>query len=253
MYSGGRTLADFWENWKTRVFRFWEKSEKVGPTSRPRFGAFQIAVSRARAVKNILAGPDGSGAPPEPSGPARIFFMARARETVIWNALRAWWKPAEKYEKTGPPNTTKNQKMQEIHPRGLRFWAWGASFGVFRWVKRGPHVPKLLWHVCFPSENTKRPVCSVPGADRTKLPFAPLRKSFAHTSPGQQSWAQIIQQNRARPAGLERCAPKVSAKVRRATSFYPPQGQRKQVALCSLIKNTRATAILGRADPVSPT
>ena len=86
MYSGGRTLADFWENWKTRVFRFWGKSEKVGPTSRPRFGAFQIAVSRARAVKNILAGPDGSGGPPEPSGSARIFFSVRTRETTIWNA-----------------------------------------------------------------------------------------------------------------------------------------------------------------------
>ena len=80
MYSGGRTLADFWENWKTRVFRFWEKSEKVGPTSRPGFGAFQIAVSRARAVKSILAGPDASVGPPEASGPARMLFWDRVRE-----------------------------------------------------------------------------------------------------------------------------------------------------------------------------
>ena len=88
MYSGGRTLADFWETWKTRVFRFSEKSEKVGPTSRPGFGAFQIAVSRARAVKNILAGPDGSEGPPEPSGPARILLTARARETAIRNGAK---------------------------------------------------------------------------------------------------------------------------------------------------------------------
>ena len=164
MYSGGRTLADFSQILKTRVFRFWENP-----------------------------------------------------------------------------------------PGGLRFWAWRASFRVFRLVKQGPHAPKLLWHVCFSSENTKRPVCSVPGADRTKLPFAPLRKPLAHTSPGRQSWAQIIQQNMARPAALERCAPKVSAKARRATSFYPLQGRSKQVSWCSPMKNTRATAILGRADPVSPT
>ena len=164
MYSGGRTLADFGENLKTRVFRFWE-------------------------------------------------------------ILTNW----------------------------PRFRAWRTSCRVFRWMKRGPHAPKLLRRVCFSSENTKRPVCSVPGANRTKLPFAPLRKPLAHTSPGEQSWAQIIQQNRARPAAPERCAPKVSAKVRRATSSYPPQGLSKQVSLCSLMKNTRATAILGRAYPVSPT
>ena len=94
MYSGGRTLADFWENWKTRVFRFWEKSDKVGPTSRPRFGAFQTVVSRARAVKNILAAPDGSGGPPEASGPAQMFFLVpRARGGGISHGVggaRAW-------------------------------------------------------------------------------------------------------------------------------------------------------------------
>ena len=31
MYSGGRTLADFGENWKTRVFQFSPKSAKVLP------------------------------------------------------------------------------------------------------------------------------------------------------------------------------------------------------------------------------
>ena len=63
-------------------------------------------------------------------------------------------------------------------------------------VKRGPHAPKLLWHVCFSSENTKRPVSCFPGANRTKLPLGPSQKPLAHTSPGRQSWAQIIQQNR---------------------------------------------------------
>ena len=164
MYSGGRTSADFWENRKTRVFRFWE-------------------------------------------------------------ILTNW----------------------------PRFRAWRTSCRVFRWMKRGPHAPKLLRRVCFSSENTKRPVSCFPGADRTKLPLVPSRKPLAHTSPGRQSWAQIIQQNSARPAGLERCAPKVSSKVRRATSFYPLWGLCKQVSLCSLMKNTRATAILGRAYPVSPT
>ena len=162
MYSGG-TLADFWENWKTRVFRFWGN-----------------------------------------------------------------------------------------RPGGLRFWAWRTSCRVFRVVKRGPHAPKLLWHVCFSSENTKRPVCFVPGADRKKLPLVPSRKPLAHTSPGRLSWIQIIQQNRARPAALEKCAPKVSAKVRGATSFYPPQGSNLQVSWCSPMKNTRAATILGRADPVPP-
>ena len=42
-------------------------------------GAFQMAVSRARSIKNILVGPDGPCGPPEPSGPARMIFGMRWR------------------------------------------------------------------------------------------------------------------------------------------------------------------------------
>ena len=72
-------------------------------------------------MKNILACPDSSAGPPEPSGPARIFFTARARETALSNAPRAWRKPGEKYEKTGSPPIAKNQESQEIRPGGLQF------------------------------------------------------------------------------------------------------------------------------------
>ena len=90
----GEDFGGFLGKLENPGFQVLGKSEKVGPTSRPDFGAFQIAVSRARPIKNILAGPHGSGGPPEPSGPARIFFTGRARETAIWNAPRASRKSA---------------------------------------------------------------------------------------------------------------------------------------------------------------
>ena len=167
------------------------KSEKVGPTSRPDFGAFQMAVSRARPLKNILAGPDGSGGPPEPSGPAGIFFMGRARETAIWNAPRARRKSTNNCEKVGPPQHVKIQESWEIGAGRAISGAWRASCRVFRWVKRGPDAPKLLRRVCFSPENTKRPRASPLGAHGTKFHFWSSRKPLAHACAGRQSRAHF--------------------------------------------------------------
>ena len=49
------------------------------PDFRQAGGTFQIAVSRTRPVKNILAGPDDSGGPPEPSETARMLFGVRPK------------------------------------------------------------------------------------------------------------------------------------------------------------------------------
>ena len=49
------------------------------PDLRQAGGTFQIAVSRTRPVKNILAGPDDSGGPPEPSETARMLFGVRPK------------------------------------------------------------------------------------------------------------------------------------------------------------------------------
>ena len=48
----------------------------------------QIAVSRPRAGKKILVGPDGSDTPSEPSGPTRILFMDRARAPAYLKSPR---------------------------------------------------------------------------------------------------------------------------------------------------------------------
>ena len=51
-------------------------------------GALQIAVSRARAARNFLAVPDGSGGPPERAGPARIFFMGAQKNLEVLTVPR---------------------------------------------------------------------------------------------------------------------------------------------------------------------
>ena len=81
--AGGWTLSVFRENWKTRVSGFWEnltnRRQAQGPP--PRCHKFP---PRARgSKKNILAVPDVSGSPPGASGPARMFFMGRAREGAV--------------------------------------------------------------------------------------------------------------------------------------------------------------------------
>ena len=80
MYSGGRPLADFGETW---VFGFLGNSEKVAPGAGSSYLVSKTAPSRARPLKNILAGLDGLGGPPEPSGPVRMFFMGRGREGAV--------------------------------------------------------------------------------------------------------------------------------------------------------------------------
>ena len=83
MYSGGGTLSGFWQNAKTVFSSFSAKMAFFPSPPRVRRGTVQIAVSRARSIKNILTGPDGPDAPSEPSGPARIFFIGRARESEV--------------------------------------------------------------------------------------------------------------------------------------------------------------------------
>ena len=58
------------------------------PGFRQARGAFESAVSRARAVKNILAGPDGSGGPAELSGHAKIFFMGAHKNLAVLTVPR---------------------------------------------------------------------------------------------------------------------------------------------------------------------
>ena len=77
MYSGGMPLADFGETW---VFGFLGNSEKAAPGAGSSTLVSKTAPSRARPLKNILAGPDGSGGQPEPSAPVRMFFTGRGRE-----------------------------------------------------------------------------------------------------------------------------------------------------------------------------
>ena len=74
LWDGFPAFSDFRLFWGTPFFSYFS------PNFRQARGAFQIAVSRARAVKNILAGPDASGGPTEASGPARMFFWDRVRE-----------------------------------------------------------------------------------------------------------------------------------------------------------------------------
>ena len=61
-------------------FPVFGKPEKVAPGAGSPTSVSQIPPSRARSEKNILAAPDGSGGPPEPSGPAQMFFWCRVRE-----------------------------------------------------------------------------------------------------------------------------------------------------------------------------
>ena len=65
---------------KTGFSKILGNSGKVAPGAGSPCLVSKTAPSRARPLKNILAGTDGSGGPPEPSGPARMFFSDRARE-----------------------------------------------------------------------------------------------------------------------------------------------------------------------------
>ena len=73
-------MADFGENRENLGFQVLGKSEKPAPGAGSPYPVTNSAPSRARSLKNILAGPGGFGAPPEPSGHARMFSMGCARE-----------------------------------------------------------------------------------------------------------------------------------------------------------------------------
>ena len=80
MYGRGGGFARFGRKLENLGFQVLGKSDNLATPPRVRRGTFQIAVSRARSINKIPAGPDGSGAPPEPSGAAGILFMDRACE-----------------------------------------------------------------------------------------------------------------------------------------------------------------------------
>ena len=83
MYSGGRTLSDFWQTAKTLVFAFCRKSDKIPPGAGSSYPVSNSAPSRARSETNIPAGPDSSGGPPEPSETVRMFAGLRLSERAI--------------------------------------------------------------------------------------------------------------------------------------------------------------------------
>ena len=83
MYSWGENLADFWGKLENPGFQVLGNSEKSAPGAGSSSLVSTTAPSRARFIKNILAGPDASVGPPEPSGTARIFFLDRARDGEI--------------------------------------------------------------------------------------------------------------------------------------------------------------------------
>ena len=67
---------------KPGFFRVLGNSEKVAPGAGSSYPVSNSAPSRARATKNIPAGPDGSGGPPEPSETARIMSGVRLRNAA---------------------------------------------------------------------------------------------------------------------------------------------------------------------------
>ena len=82
MYIRGRTLSDLWQNAKTLVFAFCQKMDNLLPTARSPYSVSKTAPSRARPAKNIPAGPDSSGGPPELSETVRMFFGLRLRNAA---------------------------------------------------------------------------------------------------------------------------------------------------------------------------
>ena len=80
--AGGGLCRIFWENWETRVFGLWGNSDEMATPPRVRRGAFQSVVSRARSMKNILAGPDASDGPPEPSETVRMIVGVRLKNAA---------------------------------------------------------------------------------------------------------------------------------------------------------------------------
>ena len=82
MYIRGRTLSALGQNAKTWIFAFCHKTDNLPPTARSPYSVSKTAPSRARPEKNIPAGPDSSGGPPEPSETVRMFAGVRLRNTA---------------------------------------------------------------------------------------------------------------------------------------------------------------------------
>ena len=79
----GEGFAGFSGKLENLGFQVFGNSEKVAPGAGSPYLVSKTAPSRARPLKNILAGLDGLGGPPEPSGPVRMFFMGRGREGAV--------------------------------------------------------------------------------------------------------------------------------------------------------------------------
>ena len=76
----GEDFGGFWGN--LDFPGFWGILRKVAPGAGSSYPVSNSAPSRARATKNIPAGPDGSGGPPEPSETARIMSGVRLRNAA---------------------------------------------------------------------------------------------------------------------------------------------------------------------------
>jgi len=135
------------------------KMTKTGPNGGLPLLVSKTAPSLAQPIKNILVGPDGSGGPPEPSGPTRMFFMGRAHEgagCAVPRRTRGGGEVCADFPKKWVSQNRKSQNSQGMDPGGARFRAWRTSCRAFRWVKRGPDAQNLLRRVCFSPEKTKR-------------------------------------------------------------------------------------------------
>ena len=75
-------------NWVFPFLANSRKMTKTGPNGGRPLLVSNTAPSLAQPIKNILVGPDGSGGPPEPSGPTRMFFMGGAREGAGYTVPR---------------------------------------------------------------------------------------------------------------------------------------------------------------------
>ena len=84
MYSGGRTLTVFGENWKTRVFQCSPKSAKVLP---PLYiGGVPVKTAKffCAREKCMLSDADGLKGASEPSAPDDFHF-SRARKQAAFS------------------------------------------------------------------------------------------------------------------------------------------------------------------------
>ena len=83
MYSGGRTLADLGENWKTRDFQFSPKSAKVLP---PLYiGGVPVKTAKffCAREKCMLSDADGFKGASEPSAPDDFHFSRARKQTAL--------------------------------------------------------------------------------------------------------------------------------------------------------------------------